>query len=294
MKYKLSITLFVFLLFLTSNSNYVNAQPLSSNKPPVIGIFGDIHGNQDVMEKVLIQMKERGVTHIIGTGDFISNKRGVTHGNTGNLIIVEGAEMLEEMISQITPITGVPKDKIFLCPGNWEHETVDFPEQMNEKLKKYGNLIFEKHDGYGFVEIENEKIMVSHFPQHPIPEEFLPPPRFRQKISSRVTSVMETVEKGIYPPMDVSFEIFAHNHIAGSFVDKKTGKLVVNAGVLDNVAKSPTEPRGYAIYEAQKGEIHFIDFEKRKTITSVNVIGKKKPNATRDCLRFLLMSTLAH
>jgi hypothetical protein len=75
---------------------------------PVIGIFGDVHGDAEIANEVLSTFKDVGVTHIIGMGDFI--ERG-------------GPPSLDGILSMITPITGVPRDRIYLMPGNWEHET---------------------------------------------------------------------------------------------------------------------------------------------------------------------------
>ena len=218
-----------------------------------MGIFGDLHGHEDVAETVFEQMNERGVTHIIGMGDFIGSG---------------GPRSLDAILSKITPITGVEKGKIFLSPGNWEHETGTPPKVMNRIMKKYGNLVYELYDGHGFVEIGGEKIMVSHYPQHSIPEGFLPPPEYRKNAQA---FVMETIRRGVHPPQDVIFGVFAHTHKGGSFIDEHTGKLVINPGVLHDRAKVDKEPRAFAVYYNQEKKIEFINFEENKVLTSVSV-----------------------
>ncbi len=230
----------------------------------VIGIFGDIHGDKAIAIEVLQQMRNRGVTHIIGTGDFVR---------------YEGPQGLNEILSYISPLTGVLKENIFLFPGNWEHETGFNPETMNKIIRLYGQLVFQNYDGYGFVNIAGERIMVSHFPQHNIPEEFLPPPRFRLRIDGQAF-VMDTVQRGHYPPNDVVFAIFAHNHIGGAFIDTQSGKIVVNPGVLDAKTKSPQEPRAYSIYSQDDATIRFINADTNQVVNSVQVPSLDNGNST--------------
>ncbi len=235
--------------FLCLSTQFASAQA-------VVGIFGDLHGDQRIAESVLLQMKQHGVTHIIGTGDFIR---------------FEGPSLLKDILSKITPLTGIPKQNIFLFPGNWEHETGFAADDMNRIMSKFGNLVFENYDGFGFVNVQGEKIMVSHFPQHKVPDEFLPPPEFRKRMEGQAY-VMDTIERGILPPGDVVFEIFAHTHIGGAFWDWSSGKLVVNAGVLDFKTKGPTEPRAYAIYFQDKNEIAFNDADRKTELARISVL----------------------
>src|SRR4051812_30780805 len=71
-----------------------------------IGILGDVHGELEHFQKALQMLKAQGVTHIIGTGDFVR---------------WEGVEGLRQALAMITPNSGVSKDNIYLLPGNWEH-----------------------------------------------------------------------------------------------------------------------------------------------------------------------------
>lgn len=88
-----------------------------------VGIFGDLHGDQEIAVSVLEAMKRQSVSHVIGTGDFVR---------------FEGPTKLEEILSLISPITGVPKQKIWLFPGNWEHETGFTADEMNAIIKRFG------------------------------------------------------------------------------------------------------------------------------------------------------------
>lgn len=209
----------------------------------VIGIFGDVHGDQETIRRVLEQMNEWHVTHVIGMGDFI--RRG-------------GPASLHQILSHITPLTNVPRERIYLVPGNWEHKTGHDPAMMNSILTQYGNLVYDDYDSFGFIQLGDEKIMVSHFPQFMVPEAFLPPPAFRRRLRGQAF-VMDTIERGAYPPADVAFVIFAHTHGGGLFRDPISRKIVVNPGVLDAHAKSKDEPTAFTIYNQQAHTLEFLD-----------------------------------
>lgn len=234
----------------------------------VIGIYGDLHGDDKISASVLSQMKKLGVTHVIGTGDFIG---------------WGGPESLNKILSQITPLTGVQKENVYLFPGNWEHETNHPPALMNNIIAKYGQLVFENYDGYGFIQLGSDRIMVSHFPQHEVPDDFLPPVAYRRKMGNQAY-VMETVERGILPPKDVAFEIFAHTHVGGLFREPQTGKIVVNPGVLDMRTKGPTEPRAFAVFDQKDRKLRFYNADTGKKIKSFR-LEKSDASACKILLR---------
>ena len=224
--------------------------PIPSREPAqvelsnvVVGIVGDIHENLISEESILKEFRNRHVTYIIGTGDFIN------HG---------GPNALSEVLKRFSQITLIPRENIFLMPSNWEHETGFDPAEMNKILSKYGNLVYEKCDSYGFVNIKGHKIMVSHFPQHSLPESMLPPPEF-QTCQSRKACLLETITRGVYPDDDTEFEIFGHTHRFGSYMDPVSHKIAINVGTLHPTKKVLTEPSGFGIYNADDHTIQIYD-----------------------------------
>jgi hypothetical protein len=107
------------------------------------------------------------------------------------------------------------------------------------------------------------KPALRHFPQYEVPEKFLPPPQFRNR-SENQAFIMDTVQRGIYPPENVEAAIFAHTHIHGAFVDPHSGKTVINAGVLHASRKSPMEPRSFALYYPAQGKFAFVNAETKQ------------------------------
>ncbi|MBU0744055.1 MAG: metallophosphoesterase family protein [Gammaproteobacteria bacterium] len=285
LKSKIILGFFIGLFsvsFAFGAENALNYCP--SNKETVVGVFGDTHGNIGGAKRALEQMKERGVTHIIGTGDFIHEG---------------GVKELESMLDMITKITGVTKDNLYLMPGNWEHNELlfdvaendaevnaaidagDFDSALkilhhksakaaNKIFEKYGHLISAYYDEYGIVEIDGKIIRVSHLPQHPIPENLLPPKEHIKKIHGQFT-VLDTMERNTYPATSVDFEIFAHTHIAGSYKDSESKKYVINPGVIDPIRKSPSEICAFAIYYPKQDRIEHISIESDRTITCIDL-----------------------
>ncbi|OFZ55069.1 MAG: hypothetical protein A2428_17060 [Bdellovibrionales bacterium RIFOXYC1_FULL_54_43] len=223
-------------------------------REPVIGIFGDLHGDEAAATAVFERFRKAGVTHVIGTGDFLKYQG------------LETPALLDRILSRISSITKIPKENIFLMPGNWErfgmrkhHGIKDWALPI---LERHGKLVTRDYDSYGYVKIGSQKIMVSHFPQHPISPFLLPPPEFRKSHPGQA-SLLGTMQRKIYPDPDVSFEIIAHTHRSGAYVDSETGKLVVNSGTLDRKAKTPLEPRSFMIYDANERSLRWFDLDKK-------------------------------
>ena len=126
-----------------------------------IGILGDIHGEKDNAVKVLRQMRQSGVTHLIGTGDFIAGRiekltdllPNMSESERVQLLVQMGQpdlalvsnevlpnadKQLESVLALLSAESGVPKDRIYLFPGNWEHEVGFAPEVMNSILAQFG------------------------------------------------------------------------------------------------------------------------------------------------------------
>lgn len=219
----------------------------------VVGIVGDIHENLIAEEAILKEFRSRHVTHIIGTGDFI---------NWG------GPTALTEVLKKFSLITSISRENIFLMPGNWEHETGFDPAEMNKILANYGNLVYEKCDGYGYVNIGGQKIMVSHFPQHLLPDTMLPPREF-QTCQPGKACLLETLTRGLYPSADTEFEIFGHTHRFGSYIDATSHKVVINVGTLHPTKKVLSEPSGYAIYSPDEHRIQMYDAESGSLVKTI-------------------------
>jgi predicted phosphodiesterase len=150
--------LFTFILFVSL---------ISSSFAAKVAIIGDIHGQSTLFAKSIDQFKEKGISYIIGTGDY-------------------GGPAIYQSLQK----ANITKDHIFLMPGNWEHQVGMEPSDANSEMAKYGTLIPSEKggiildEGSGYISIEGKKIRVSHFPQHPISDEYLQSQEYRQRRSS--------------------------------------------------------------------------------------------------------------
>ena len=141
--------------------------PVAQQKvyPIKVGIFGCSHGDMAILKKVMIEMRERGVSKVIANGDFVR---------------FSGLKGLEDSLKTVHSLFPreseyeCNKENVYIMPGNWDHTTID-PEEANEVMKKYGQLLTEDYDSFGRVCINGKQIQVAHFPQHPLPRKYLPP-----------------------------------------------------------------------------------------------------------------------
>lgn len=242
------------------------AAPESAPRGPVkIGILGDVHGEREIFERALRQLRKAGVTHLIGTGDFVR---------------WDGLRSMQTVLAKMRVISRVPRDRTYLMPGNWDHNIGFTPGKVNALLSRYGHLAFSDYDSYAVIRVGGSDIFVSHFPQHRVPEPMLPPPHFRRRPPPDQAYVMETLERGIHPPENASLGVFAHTHIGGAFVDPVSGVAIINPGVLNNATKASAEPLGYALFTPADGTIEFFDAAtgQRTLVTSVP---KLKESANR-------------
>ena len=247
---------FAFLIFGTS--------PAQSADDVRIGIFGDAHGDFEAIEETYRQMRDEGVTHVIGMGDFVE---------------WGGMAELHRVLAPLSSTTGVPKERVFLIPGNWEHETYNRtdlnPKTANAILRQYGHLVYEKYDLSGVVAIEGTRIRLSHFPQHEVPKQSLPPPQFIRRAMDPPGQafILDTIARADHPSQDVQLAIIGHTHVRYHFVDPVSGKDVINAGVLHAKRKSPTEPRSFAIYYPGANEVRFHSLDQPGEILTVSLKG---------------------
>lgn len=236
----------------------------SSVQAGKVGIFGCPHGDKDILKNVLSEMKNLGVTSVIGNGDFV---------HFGNL------QHLEEMVGLIPEMTSLPKENVFLMPGNWEHETGMKASQANDILKKYGEIITEEYYGSGVVKIDGKTIKVAHFPQQPIPGYFLAPSKFSTVYFYGQAHLLLTMLKK--EKMEgADLKVFGHTHIRADFYDQESGKLIINAGGLDRKRKKEDEIMSFAIYDTDQATVQFYAAETGKPLG--NAIPVIKPEESQE------------
>lgn len=257
-------TLSFFLSCITAGSEQlgtIEPQNISGNEA-VVALFGDVHENFEAEEKALIFMREHGVTHVIGLGDFI---------------LYGKSPALKKAVKRIAEVLQIPRDQIFLFPGNWEHTQNDVPDS-NAILDEYGRRIVDKYDSVGEIAIGNDLIWAGHFPQHKLPEEMLPPSETIKPIMGQIT-IIETIERNHFPPRHVVFEVFAHTHVGGAYYDSARELWIINPGDVEKKRKRPEEPQAFAIWSQHSGKIEFINISNGKTIIALNL------NSTQDKCR---------
>lgn len=261
---RIAVVVFLFLLGCTG----MPKAPSGDSRAPatqqhgqevVVGIFGDLHEKNELGLNLFDQFKKYGVTHVIGLGDFI---------------LFGGIPALEQILSPISSRSGVPKENIFLLPGNWE-QTLNDPTHVNQVLRTYGNLVTNVYHQSGVINIQGERILASHFPQHGLPEALKPPAKFIRSIEGQVTLV-ETFQREKYPAPDIAFELFSHTHIGGIYFDQASGKWVMNPGVMDE-RKDSREPKAYILYFQKRKIIRFMNVETDKVLLDVSLQDPEEP-----------------
>jgi len=225
-----------------------------------IGIFGDVHGWKEVAELTLRQLREKKVTHVIGMGDFYGFGKNPPQ---QYVLSSKKLETLKNMLGMIGTVTGLAKQNIFLVPGNWE----EGPEGpfgrvlTNETLAEYGTLVADSWTGSGFVQLKDKKILVSHVPLYPLPPQYTAYDPY---------TWMHT-QKSVPIPKEVDLVVYAHTHKRAAFVEKGSGRLVINPGALDPERRSGDEKMSYAIYFLDENKVVFYDVQEIKEIESVAV-----------------------
>lgn len=221
----------------------------------LVGILGDTHGNAEPFRKALAILRDRGVSYIVGTGDFVG---------------WGGPPQLDAILAMIESITGVKPENTYLVPGNWEHET-DFPAaDMNAVLRKYGHLVAERYDEAGSFTIEGQHIFLSHYPVRPVPEVFLPPPAKRIDDQKQIF-FMDVMARNAPVAAGTDLAIFAHTHVGGAYYDVESGVYFLNSGVLDLERKTVEEPLGVGVYDTRLRRIEFVNAQTGATLHRLDI-----------------------
>jgi predicted phosphodiesterase len=255
--------LFLFALLLASCATQTQKRAVASEeeeKETVVAIFGDIHEDFVAEERMLAEVKNAHATHLIGMGDFIG---------------FGGLSKLEEALSRLTEQTGIPRENIYLCPGNWEL-TLNDPEAVDKILEKYGRVFTPKYDQVGLIEIDGKKIRAGHFPQHLVPDVLLPPKASIHPIKGQIT-LLDTLARNSDPDSSIDLEIFAHTHVGGIYFDETTKVWSLNPGDLESVRKRKTEPQAFALWSPSQSVVRFVNMSSGETIRRVDL---RDPNET--------------
>ncbi|MBF0297579.1 MAG: metallophosphoesterase family protein [Oligoflexia bacterium] len=221
-----------------------------------VGILGDIHGDLYAFKEALKNMKSKGVTEIILTGDY---------GDIGEVDLGLALKALGIFAR---------KEKVFITLGD-EEQYPKFLKNNYQNVvryyKKFGVII--NPDGgieSGIIVIDGKKILVSHFPQHKIPIYAGP---ILEDISTRKTPkqamIIDTMAFDDYPATTIDLEIFAHTHKMVSYVyeDSKGDRLrVINPGAINGrkiganefIAWSKMIPT-FAIFDTSSREVNFYN-----------------------------------
>lgn len=247
----------------------------------LIGILGDLYTGSEWEEnvdfiKLFEQLKNKEITHLIILSSSTKDMK---------------SESLKKMLLKVSSGTGIQKENIFLYLGKRNHQISSSAlEDLESSFEKYSNLVFDSKDDYGIIKINNEKIMVSDFPQFPIPENFLHPIQGLRKNENQ-TDYMHKMPKNISIPSDIIFSIYVNSYVSGFFLECNSEKYVINLGVLDNMGSSSNDLPSYAIYEPGRKIIYFLDYEENSFLTALNISDefrdkKRKQNKERikECL----------
>lgn len=241
LKLHLQLLVFIFSVVAFIGPRSLDAQQSDSEENVRIGIMGDSHGDLRTFGSALEFAAREGASHFIGTGDFVG---------------FGGPTELERSLALIGRLTGIPVERTYLIPGNWEHETGYPIEEMNRVISRFGRLAMPKYYNSVEIQVGSYLIYLSHFPQFPIPPEMLPPPAFLKPIPGQAF-VLDTINRKIYPSPAAYFGIFAHTHIAG--VVNVAHTIAVNPGVLTFGKKSEDEVPAFAIFDSMTNQIWFYD-----------------------------------
>jgi predicted phosphodiesterase len=227
----------------------------------VVGICGDVHENKELFVAVLQQMRSRGVTHFIGTGDYSNDP-------------LERLRPNLELIHKQLPALG--PNRVYLMPGNWDHYSLSLgmrptrvfhPARANDIIKQFGCLICDDCVGFGIVLLGGKRIAVSHYPQNVIPRRFVPPRglvygenAYPNQLGTMMFDSYSTDPKGFCGPLlwggGIHLCITAHTHLHGLWT---VGSMVeINVGTLSR-KKSPSEPFSYGLYYPGDGRVEFLD-----------------------------------
>jgi hypothetical protein len=158
-------------------------------------IFSDIHVDIPYLDHTLKFMMTHKPTHLLANGDFMK---------------FEQEKDLTGVFQKITESAikaNIPKEKIFITPGNWEHTLWLSPEKMNNMLKAYGTLASPSYDKNGTVTISEgnikNNIWVGHYPQFIIPTKAIPPEIFLYNFFDNQAHLLVTMDRKNPVPPDL-------------------------------------------------------------------------------------------
>lgn len=253
-----------------------------------IGIFGCSHGDIGILSDMACLMKELGVTHIIANGDFVDidpkfrteagalDKIQLHDSQTLNLEIVENTFLLlySALPDSLQKDAAALKDRLFVMPGNWDHNEAGPQRVVNRLFSEYAHLIASRYYHAGIISIEGHKIQVAHFPQHPLPAKFLPSAEFIYRPWKGQAHIIETMSRMINHLGDVSLNISGHTHIHTYVYDESSGVLTYGPGGLTD-RKSPSEHKAFGIYDT---ETRLVSTYSLEDATRGQVIGRFAAN----------------
>jgi len=245
------------LLTLVFARAYAKDESLDSASEPKfakIAVISDGHGNRARWEASLRWCAANGVTHIVSMGD------------------VAGLSELESFLAQMAPLSGVPKGRTFLVPGNHEidpgNETRKLSESkrlVTEVHEKFGHAVTDDFRSLGIFEINGIRYSASHAPIRPVPEEILPDLHY-SGVAMRYHAARHTA-RHIYPPNEVVHELVAHTH-KGGIVRTNLNTILINSGTISDLRDAKDRP-GFAVLDEAARTMSRIDVETFKPLQSV-------------------------
>lgn len=243
---------------------------LASEDPVhLIGALGDSHGEIEDTLAVAKKLYFQGARHLILTGDmvgFSSNDPDYKllkdphlppHKRKEVLTTLKkrGDTQLEHLLDGIHQI-GFTKNHLFLMPGNWEKT---WSPHFSEIFHHFGVPVSHDYMGKGIITIEGKRILISHYPRFPIPENLILKNDYEE--DNLLFSSMSPLG---YPNEKVDLAVFGHTHIPFAYFDThRRGQMwVLNPGSLEKSRATDTFskklPRSYAIYNPSNEQIQII------------------------------------
>lgn len=189
-----------------------------------VGIVGDSHGHDEILEKSILKLKSLGVTRLILMGDLVSWRGDVAS--------------LEKTLSRVQRLSGLSRDSIEFLLGNAEakvlgewkpverafaeyqvtekqlmqmldenaisakfvyknfYERLPFPQTTAySTIQQYATLHVAGPEDYSVIEVDGRKIAASHYNNRPLPEKLLQPDKVEVQEKDPKTGEVHTVIK---------------------------------------------------------------------------------------------------
>lgn len=241
-----------------------------------IAYITDVHEDIEGLKNTLSQFKKQGITHIVGLGDYVDASLNETASK-------DPAQRLDELLSLIGPLSGVPKENVYLLPGNHEHSIGS--EAFVAIAQKYSTdpQFTALHKGR-LITIDGTTFHTSHIPFVPVGQHILPSP---EKIDYLTRTKMGRLEE--LPP-EADFGVFGHVHQTGIDYDS-SGKALISAGVITGSHQEYKDFRTYSIVDTKTRSIEFFkeDAQLLKTLPlPKSIILKEPPSCERWFLGLLI------